>query len=185
MFFAPSKLRWRAQIWIIVLSKTSDHIPIKTYMPKPSQEPLAPIKHPVRNLQCPPKTKSRPELQRCTLHLQNHWFEKAKIQNIGLSKTTGHGFGTLKDAKLFWDKQILLAREIWIVIQIFEVISSFSKIFPGPLSFCILLSLAPCFVGIEVRAELSPPDLLGLKKSALRFTGKIPFLVSKKELMIG
>ena len=39
MFFAPSKSRKRAEIWIKGVSKTSDHIQIKIKMPNPSQEP--------------------------------------------------------------------------------------------------------------------------------------------------
>ena len=39
IFFAPSKSRWRAKIWIMCVSKTSDHIGIKIKMPYPSQEP--------------------------------------------------------------------------------------------------------------------------------------------------
>ena len=46
MFFAPSKSRQRAKIWIMGISKTSDHIQIKIKMPYPSQEPLASSKAP-------------------------------------------------------------------------------------------------------------------------------------------
>ena len=41
MFFAPSKLRWRAKIWIMGVSKTLDNIQIKIKMKNPSQEPPA------------------------------------------------------------------------------------------------------------------------------------------------
>merc|ERR1711954_521807 len=41
MFFAPSKSRLRAKIWIIDISKTSDYIQINIKMPIPSQEPPA------------------------------------------------------------------------------------------------------------------------------------------------
>ena len=41
MFFGPSKLRYRAKIQILGVSKTSDHIKIKMKMPNPSQEPPA------------------------------------------------------------------------------------------------------------------------------------------------
>ena len=41
MFFAPSKSRERAKIWIMGVSKTSDHIQIKIKMPNPGQEPPA------------------------------------------------------------------------------------------------------------------------------------------------
>ena len=39
MFFAPSKSRKRAEIQIIGISKTNDHIQIKIKMPNLSQEP--------------------------------------------------------------------------------------------------------------------------------------------------
>ena len=39
MFFAPSKSRWKAEIWIIGISKTSDHIQIKIKMSNPSHDP--------------------------------------------------------------------------------------------------------------------------------------------------
>ena len=39
--FAPSKSRWRAEIQIMGISKTSDHTQIKIKMPNPSQEPSA------------------------------------------------------------------------------------------------------------------------------------------------
>merc|ERR1711954_440075 len=78
MFFAPSKSRWRAKIWITVLSKTSEHIQIKIKMPNP-----------VRNLQHPPKPQMR---------TQRTWMsfapsksrERAKIQIMGVSKTSDH-----------------------------------------------------------------------------------------------
>ena len=41
MFFAPSKLRERAKIWIMGVYKTSDYIQIKIKMPNLSQEPAA------------------------------------------------------------------------------------------------------------------------------------------------
>ena len=51
MFFAPSKLRKRAKIWIwVYLPKSSDHINIKIKMPNPSQEPPASSKAPNRDL---------------------------------------------------------------------------------------------------------------------------------------
>ena len=34
--FAPSKSRYRAKVWIMVVSKISDHIQIKIKMPNPS-----------------------------------------------------------------------------------------------------------------------------------------------------
>merc|ERR1712082_51714 len=46
MFFAPSKSRKRAKIWIMGVSKTSDYIQIKIKMPNPSQEPPACSKTP-------------------------------------------------------------------------------------------------------------------------------------------
>merc|ERR1712114_93641 len=46
MFFAPSKSRQRAKIWIMVVSKTTDHIKIKIKMPKPCQEPPVSSKAP-------------------------------------------------------------------------------------------------------------------------------------------
>ena len=39
MFFAPSKSRWRAKIWNLDVSHTSDHIQIKIKVPNPNQEP--------------------------------------------------------------------------------------------------------------------------------------------------
>ena len=39
MFFALSKSRLRAKIWIFGISKTSNHIKIKIKIPNPSQEP--------------------------------------------------------------------------------------------------------------------------------------------------
>ena len=50
MFFAPSKSRLRANIWIMGVSKTSNHIKIKIMMPNPSQEPQAPSKAPNQDL---------------------------------------------------------------------------------------------------------------------------------------
>merc|ERR1712081_122350 len=50
LFFAPSKSRERAKIWIIGISKTSDHIQIKSMMPNPSQEPPASSKAPIEDL---------------------------------------------------------------------------------------------------------------------------------------
>ena len=46
MFFAPSKLRYRAKITIMAVSKISDHIQIKIKMLNPSQEPPASSKAP-------------------------------------------------------------------------------------------------------------------------------------------
>ena len=50
MFFAPLKTRKRAKIWIIDVSKTSDHIQVKIKIPHPSQEPIAPTKAPNQDL---------------------------------------------------------------------------------------------------------------------------------------
>merc|ERR1711954_47001 len=50
MFFAPSKSRWRAKIWNIGVSNTSDHIQIKMKIPNPSQEPPASSKAPNQDL---------------------------------------------------------------------------------------------------------------------------------------
>ena len=50
MFFAPSKSRKRARILIMVVSNTSDHIPIKIEMPSPSQELPASSKAPNEDL---------------------------------------------------------------------------------------------------------------------------------------
>merc|ERR1711954_303389 len=46
MFFAPSKSRSRAKIWIKGVPKTNDHIQIKIKMQNPSQEPPASSKAP-------------------------------------------------------------------------------------------------------------------------------------------
>ena len=46
MFFEPSKLRQRAKIWIMGVSKTSDHIQTKIKMPNSSQEPSESSKAP-------------------------------------------------------------------------------------------------------------------------------------------
>ena len=46
MFFAPSKSRWRANIQILGVSNTSEHIQIKIKMPNFSQEPPASSKAP-------------------------------------------------------------------------------------------------------------------------------------------
>ena len=50
IFFAPSKSRERAKIWIVVVSKTSDHIQIKIKMPNPSQQPPVSSKAPNEDL---------------------------------------------------------------------------------------------------------------------------------------
>ena len=50
MFFAPSKSKYTAKIWTIVISKTSDHIQIKIQVPNPSQEPPASSKAPIQDL---------------------------------------------------------------------------------------------------------------------------------------
>ena len=50
MFFAPSKSRWRAKIWIMVASQTSEYIEIKIKKPNPSQEPPASSKAPNEDL---------------------------------------------------------------------------------------------------------------------------------------
>ena len=50
MFFAPSKSREQAKIYITDISKTSDHIHIKIKMPNPSQEPPASSKVPNEDL---------------------------------------------------------------------------------------------------------------------------------------
>ena len=50
MFFAPSKSRYRAKIWVIGISKTSDHIQIRIKMPNPCQEPQASSKAPNEDL---------------------------------------------------------------------------------------------------------------------------------------
>ena len=50
MFFAPSKYRQRAKIWIKGKSKTSDHIQIKIEIPNPSQEPQPSSKAPTEDL---------------------------------------------------------------------------------------------------------------------------------------
>ena len=46
MFFAPSKSRLRAKIWIMGVSKTNDHIQIKIKILNPSKEPPASSKSP-------------------------------------------------------------------------------------------------------------------------------------------
>ena len=51
MFFAPSKSRYRAKIWIIDVPKTRDHTKIKIMMPNPSQEPPASSKAPNQDFQ--------------------------------------------------------------------------------------------------------------------------------------
>ena len=50
MFFAPSKSRERAKIWILVVAKTSDYVNIKIKIPNPSQEPPASSKAPIQDL---------------------------------------------------------------------------------------------------------------------------------------
>merc|ERR1712112_238329 len=50
MFLAPSKSRYRAKIWIMVVSNTIVHIQIKITMPNPSQEPPASSKAPNQDL---------------------------------------------------------------------------------------------------------------------------------------
>ena len=50
IFFAPSKSRQRAKIWIKGISKTSYCIQIKFKMPNPSQEPTASSKSPNQDL---------------------------------------------------------------------------------------------------------------------------------------
>ena len=50
MFFAPSKSRYKAKIWIMGVSMTSDHIQIKIKMPNPSQEPPVSSKAPNEDL---------------------------------------------------------------------------------------------------------------------------------------
>ena len=50
VFFAPSKSRFRAKIWIMGISKTSDHIKIKIKMLNPSQELPSPFKAPNKDL---------------------------------------------------------------------------------------------------------------------------------------
>ena len=49
MFFAPSKSRWGAKIQSIGVSKTSDHIKIKIYIPNLIQEPPAYSKCPTKD----------------------------------------------------------------------------------------------------------------------------------------
>ena len=44
MFFAPSKSRLRAKIWIMGISKASDHIKIKIKIPSTSQKTQASLK---------------------------------------------------------------------------------------------------------------------------------------------
>ena len=51
MFFAPSKIRKRAKICNMGASKTSDHIQIQIKMQSSSQEPSAPIKASIQNLE--------------------------------------------------------------------------------------------------------------------------------------
>ena len=50
MFFAPSNLRYRTKIWIMVVSKTIGQIKIKFKMPNPSQETPASSKAPIQDL---------------------------------------------------------------------------------------------------------------------------------------
>merc|ERR1711954_567462 len=50
MFFAPSKSRKKAQIQIMGISNTSDHIQTKIKMPHPNQEPPASFKAPNEDL---------------------------------------------------------------------------------------------------------------------------------------
>ena len=50
MFFAHSKSRQRVKIWIMSVSKTSDHLPIKMKVPNPSQKPPASFKTPNQDL---------------------------------------------------------------------------------------------------------------------------------------
>ena len=50
MFFAPSNSMWRATIWNIGVSKTSDHIQIVIKMANPTQDPPASSKAPNKYL---------------------------------------------------------------------------------------------------------------------------------------
>ena len=50
MFFAPSKSRKRAKIWIMGMSKTSGHIQIEIKMPNPSQAHPASSKDPHKDI---------------------------------------------------------------------------------------------------------------------------------------
>ena len=50
MIFAPSKLREKAKIWIMVISKNSDHIQIRVKIANPTQEPPASSKAPNEDL---------------------------------------------------------------------------------------------------------------------------------------
>merc|ERR1711954_441966 len=78
MFFAPSKSRYRAKIWIKGISKTSDHIQIKIKMPNPSQEPPASSKAPNEDL------KDMDVL--CTFKMKI----ESQILTMGISKTSDH-----------------------------------------------------------------------------------------------
>ena len=76
MLFAPSKSRKRAKVWIMGVSKTSDHIWIKIKMPNPSQEPPASSKAPNEDLKdmdvlCTFKTK---------IESQNSEYGYTKVQ---------------------------------------------------------------------------------------------------------
>ena len=50
MFFAPSKSKYRAKIWVMVVSKTCYHIQINIKMPNPREEPPASSKSPNEDL---------------------------------------------------------------------------------------------------------------------------------------
>ena len=49
-FFAPSKWRWKAKLWIMVASNTRKHTQIKTKRPNPSQKPTVSSKAPNEDL---------------------------------------------------------------------------------------------------------------------------------------
>ena len=77
MFFAPSKLRKRAEIWHMGVSKTSEYIPIRSQMPNLSQEP-------------PMSFKARNQDYKDIDVLCVFKIKIVKIQNMVLSKTSDH-----------------------------------------------------------------------------------------------
>ena len=87
MFFAPSKSRHRSKICNIGVSKTNGDLKDLDVL-------------------CTLKMKIQPKFK-------IWWYQRVKIQNSGLSKTTGHGFKNWRIPSFTEKKANLIQTQIW------------------------------------------------------------------------
>ena len=86
---------------IKIESQNSEYVCAKDHWPYPNQDPDAISQSGASS----PHKSPNPDLNDKDDLWPSISFQRAKMQNVGLSKTTCHNPGTLKDSMLFWEEE--------------------------------------------------------------------------------